>query len=134
VAPPAVQRRQYALAFAASRLVYSLVAQEPFTPDVVGPPDLLAAVAAGATFLLVNNGLVGVAVASRLGVGLWGVLAEDLAWQLMISAPLLGLGPLAAQAALWTPMSVVLLLIPIFALHRSGRTAMGASRRRCAIR
>ncbi len=115
---------QYALAFVAGRAAYALVAGLSFTGTADGPPDLLAAVAGGAVFLLVNNGLVSVAVASRLGVPVWRVLAEDVTWQLMTSAPLLGLAPLAAQAALWTPASVVLLLIPIVALHRSGHTAM----------
>ena len=115
---------QYAFAFSGARASYCLVAQEPFVPLGQTTPDLLAAVLSGATFLVLNNGLVGMAVALRLKVPLWGVLADDLTWQLMTSAPLLGLGPLAAQAALWTPASIVLLLIPIVALHRSGVTAM----------
>ncbi len=115
---------QYALAFIAARAMYALVAGLPFAVTMQGPPDLLAAIAGGGVFLLVNNGLVAVAVASRLGVAVWGVLAEDVTWQLMTSAPLLGLAPLAAQAAFWTPASVLLLLIPIVALHRSGHTAM----------
>ena len=115
---------QYALAFAAARGTYALGAGEPFTAVAAGPPDLVASVAAGAVFLLLNNGLVAVAVASHLRVPVWKVLAEDVTWQLMTSAPLLGLGPLAAQAAQWTPASVVLLLIPIVALHRSGHMAM----------
>jgi len=81
-------------------------------------------VVAGGVFLLVNNGLVGAAVASRLGVRLWKVLTGDVSGQLMTSAPLLGLGPLAAHAALWTPASIALLLVPIVAMHRSGKTAM----------
>jgi diguanylate cyclase (GGDEF)-like protein len=115
---------QYAFAFAGARAVYALAAGEPFTPTGMPEPHLLAAVVAGAAFLVLNNGLVGMAVALRLRVPLWGVVAEDLTWQLMTSAPLLGLGPLAAQAAMWTPASIVLLLIPIIALHRSGVTAM----------
>ncbi len=116
---------QYALAFIASRAVYALVAGLPFTGSTTpGPPDLLAAIAGGMVFLMVNNGLVAVAVASRLGVRVWRMLTEDVSWQLMTSAPLLGLAPLAAQATLWTPVSVLLLLIPIVALHRSGHTAM----------
>lgn len=55
---------QYALAFIASRAIYALVAGLPFTGSTMqGSPDLLAAIAAGAVFLLVNNGLVAVAVA-----------------------------------------------------------------------
>ena len=115
---------QYALAFLAARGAYALVADVPFTLAADGPPDLLASIVAGAVFLLVNNGLVAVAVATRLDVPVLKVLAEDVTWQLMTSAPLVGLGPLAAQAALWTPLSIVLLLIPMLALHHSGHTSM----------
>ena len=75
-------------------------------------------------FLLLNNVLVGMAVALSLQMSLQRVLAEDLAWQIATSAPLLGLGPLAAQAVTWTPLSIVLILVPIAALHRSGKIAM----------
>jgi hypothetical protein len=78
---------QYAFAFAGARAVYALAAQQPFTPTGASEPDLLAAVAAGAAFLVLNNGLVGMAVALRLRVSLWSVLTEDLSWQLMTSAP-----------------------------------------------
>ena len=76
-------------------------------------PSLLPSVVAALVFLLVNNGLVGVAIALRMRVRLWRVLAADARWQLMTSTPLLGLGPLAAQSVLWTPAAIVLLLIPI---------------------
>ena len=115
---------QYAFAFVGARAAYALVSQEPFVRTGDGTPDLLASVVAGAAFLVINNGLVGTAVALRLRVPVRSVLSDDLTWQLMTSAPLLGLGPVAAQAALWTPVSIVLLLIPIVALHRSGVTAM----------
>ena len=115
---------QYALAFAGSRGVYAVMAGQPFDALPTATPELLPAIIAGAAFLMINNGLVGAAVALRLQVGLWKVLTDDMTWQLMTSAPLLGLGPLAAQAALWTPYSVILLLVPIVALHRSGRTTM----------
>ncbi len=116
---------QYALAFLAARLVYAALSGEPFTPLAqVPPPNLPASLVAAAAFLLVNNSLVGLAVAISLQLRLHRVLLEDLAWQISTSAPLLGLGPLAAQAMSWTPWSIVLLLVPIAALHRSGKTAM----------
>ena len=115
---------QYALAFAGSRAIYGLVAGQPFEALPSATPELGPAIVAAAAFLVINNGLVGAAVALRLEVRLWKVLADDVTGQLMTSAPLLCLGPLAAQAALWTPYSVALLLIPIVALHRSGQTAM----------
>jgi diguanylate cyclase (GGDEF)-like protein len=116
---------QYALAFIAARYVYATLAGLPFTPMVAdNKPDLLAALLAGATFLILNNVFVGIAVALSLNLRLHRVLLEDLAWQVGTSAPLLGMGPLAAQAMAWTPWALVLILVPIVALHRSGRMAM----------
>jgi diguanylate cyclase (GGDEF)-like protein len=116
---------QYALAFAAARVAYAVFAGEPFIPATPAPsPNLLAALAAAVAFLLVNNFLVAVAVAFSLQMRLMKVLTGDLAWQIATSAPLLGLGPLAAQAMSWTPLSIILLLLPIIALHHSGRMAM----------
>ncbi len=116
---------QYALAFTAARAVYTQVAGLSFDYSMnEGTPNLPGAVAAGIAFLIVNNGLVAVAVALRLRTRLWAVLSHNLTWQLMTSVPLLGLGPLAAQASQWTPWSVILLLIPVIALYLSGRTAM----------
>ncbi len=114
---------QYALAFLGARAVYALLADVPFTPTAALMPELLPSIVAAAAFMILNNGIVDLAVAARLRLNFWKVLGGDLTWQLLTSAPLLGLGPLAAQAALWTPLSVVLLLIPIVALHRSGVTA-----------
>ena len=116
---------QYALAFVAARAAYVVVCGQPFTPrNEVPLPSLGAAVAAAVAFLLVNNTLVGIAVAMKVKARLHRVLLADVSWQMTTSAPLLGLGPLAVVAAAWTPASVVLLLIPIVALHRSGHTAM----------
>jgi diguanylate cyclase (GGDEF)-like protein len=116
---------QYALAFIAARMTYSAVSGQSFTPGVHAiVPDLPASLVAATVFLLVNNFLVGCAVAVSVQLRLHRVLAEDLAWQISTSAPLLGLGPLAAQAMTWTPYSVFLLLVPIAALHRSGTLAM----------
>jgi diguanylate cyclase (GGDEF)-like protein len=116
---------QYSLAFICARLVYSALAGQSFTPpDRVPAPEILAALAAATAFLLVNNLLVGCAVAISVQLRLHRVLVEDLAWQISTSAPLLGLGPLAAQAMSWTPWSIILLLVPIAALHRSGSLAM----------
>jgi diguanylate cyclase (GGDEF)-like protein len=116
---------QYALAFIGARATYVALSGDPFTPhNALSLPALGPSIAAGAVFLLVNNTLVGIAVAAKLRIKLRRVLLEDLTWQVTTSAPLLGLGPLAVVAAAWTPASVLLLLIPIVALHRSGRTAM----------
>jgi diguanylate cyclase (GGDEF)-like protein len=116
---------QYALAFIAARFVYAEVSSHPFTAMVPAPgPNLAACVLAAATFLLLNNFLVAVAVAMSVQMRLRRVLTGDLTWQIATSAPLLGLGPLAAQAMMWTPFSIILLLLPIIALHHSARLAM----------
>ena len=116
---------QYALAFILARAVYAVLAGQSFTPHPwVAAPSLLPSLAAAAAFLLVNNALVGIAVALSMQLRLWRVLLEDVRWQITTSAPLLGLGPLAVQAMSWTPLSIVLLLIPIVALHHSGTMAM----------
>ncbi len=116
---------QYAVAFLTARIIYSRLAGQPFTPHAnPGAPYLVAALAGALGFLLVNNFLVGCAIALSVRMNLRLVLRGDLAWQIWTSAPLLGLGPLAAQAMSWTPLSVILLLVPIVALHRSGRLAM----------
>ena len=116
---------QYGLAFAAARLAYTAWSGESFTPHVPAPqPNLAAALVGAIAFLMVNNFLVAVAVAISVRMSLLKVVAGDIAWQIATSAPLLGLGPLAAQAMAWTPFSIILLLLPIVALHHSGRMAM----------
>jgi diguanylate cyclase (GGDEF)-like protein len=116
---------QYALAFIGARIVYAALSGEPLTPyDPVPLPSLLPALVAGAAFLLINNSLVGIAVSISVQLRLSRVLFDDLKWQITTSAPLLGLGPLAVQAMYWTPVSIVLLLMPIVALHHSGHMAM----------
>lgn len=116
---------QYALAFIAARAVYSVLAGVPFSPYHPVPlPSLLPALGAGLAFLLINNTLVAIAVSISVQMRLGRVLLDDLRWQITTSAPLLGLGPLAVQAMFWTPAAIVLLLMPIVALHHSGTMAM----------
>ncbi|HEX2902482.1 MAG TPA: EAL domain-containing protein [Jatrophihabitans sp.] len=115
---------QYAIAFMCTRGVYAALAGQPFTPPSPVPlPGLAPAVLAAITFLLVNNLLVGVAVAISVHLRIARVLLDDVRWQITTSAPLLGLGPLAVQAMFWNPFAIVLLVMPIAALHRSGTMA-----------
>jgi diguanylate cyclase (GGDEF)-like protein len=116
---------QYALAFVAARAAYAWAAGQSFdTHYLSDAPQLVPALLAGPVFLVINNSLVGVAVAMKLKARVWRVITQDLKWQVATSAPLLGLGPVVAQAAIWTPLSLVLLLAPIAALHRTGTMAM----------
>jgi diguanylate cyclase (GGDEF)-like protein len=116
---------QYALAFVTARLVYAALSGENFTAAPgVSNPHLGAAMVAAVAFLVVNNGLTAIAVASKLELRTWRVLSEDLRWQIGTSTPLLALGPVVTHAAAWSPWALAILIAPVAALHRSGRLAM----------
>ena len=117
---------QYALAFIAARIVYSALTGQPLTPTTgeFPVPELAPALVASVVFLVINNGLTGVAVAWKLDVDLVSVLTQDLRWQVSTSAPLLALGTIVAETVSWTPWSLPVLLVPVAALYRSASLAM----------
>ena len=117
---------QYALAFITARVCYAALTGQPLTP-VTGEfpiPSLGPALLAGGAFLLVNNGLTGIAVAMKLKAHIIPVLALDLRWQVATSAPLIALGAIVAETVSWTPWSLPVLLVPVAALYRSASLAM----------
>ena len=87
-------------------------------------PELAPALVASIVFLVVNNGLTGVAVAWKLNAHIVPVLTQDLRWQVSTSAPLLALGTIVAETVSWTPWSLPVLLVPVAALYRSASLAM----------
>jgi diguanylate cyclase (GGDEF)-like protein len=117
---------QYALAFIAARIVYSALTRQPLTPatGAFPVPQLAPALVAAVAFLVINNGLTGVAVAWKLNVNIVSVLFQDLRWQVSTSAPLLALGAIVAETVSWTPWSLPVLLVPVAALYRSASLAM----------
>lgn len=97
---PVFNSAQYALSFSLSRLTFcALTDQEFFVPEFLSPADLPAAAAAGITFLLVNHGLVGVAVALSSSERVVSHLIEDLLGQLSTSGLLISLGPLVVTTS-----------------------------------
>ena len=85
---------------------------------------LWAALLAGAVFVLVNHLLVGVAVALDSRQPLLKVLAEDLRFSVTTSVVLVALAPLAAFLVVASPYLLLLLLLPVIAVHASAAQAM----------
>lgn len=115
---------QYALAFVAARACYALLTAAPFHPSA-GPvrPNLLAFLAAGCVFFLVNNGLVAMAISIDTGSSFRRQLWSDARWQLATSGPLIAMAPLVAYAVAYQPWALLLLLTPVIAVHHSGGLA-----------
>jgi diguanylate cyclase (GGDEF)-like protein len=117
---------QYALSALAARVVWCpltgqsvLGGRVPFEAWMVW-----AALLAGAAFVLVNHLLVGAAVALDSRQPLHKVLAEDLRFSLTTSVVLVALAPLAAFLVDASPYLLVLLLLPVIAVHASAAQAM----------
>ena len=116
---------QYTLTLGAARLAYVAVSGDAFfgTSALVPPRDLLAVLAAGAAFHLVNNTLVGLASALSLDEPVLPHLHQQVGFQLMTSAILLSLAPMAVVAVDYSPALLPVLLLPIAAVHHSAALA-----------
>jgi diguanylate cyclase (GGDEF)-like protein len=116
---------QYALAIICSRLVFDLVTGThmnvwyPTLPQRVLAGGLLGGVA----FYVVNNGLIGVAVALKLRLPIRHQVFEDFRHQVVTSGVLLALAPVTAIAVSSHPWSLPLIMLPLAAVHRSARMA-----------
>ncbi len=116
---------QYTLTLGAARLAYVAVSGDAFFgASALEPPrDLLAVLAAGAAFHLVNTALVGLASALSLDEPVLPHLRHQLGVQLMASAIPLSLAPMAVVAVDYSPLLLPVLLLPIAAVHRSAALA-----------
>jgi len=117
---------QYALTIIAAKLVYDELSGRSFTAGIDGPGGLPlgSALIAVTVFLLLNNGFVCIAVALQLQARISRIWNQDLNFHAAVGVPLVGLAPAMAQAVAWTPWSLLVLITPIVALHRSGHHAM----------
>jgi len=117
---------QYTLSLVAARLAYDALSHRDVTSGL-GIGDLLPlgpALCAAALLLVLNNGFVCIAVALKLQARIYKIFNRDLRFHVAVAVPLLGLAPVIAQSVSWTSWSLLLLLTPIVALHRSGHLAM----------
>ncbi len=118
---------QYVLTLVAARAVYAGFAGL----SVVGPyreflpaEHMLAALAGGLTFFIVNHLLISTVVALWSGQPVHVILRDDLRFQTTTSGVLVSLGPLAASAVELSPAMLPLLAAPVLAVHSSARTAL----------
>ena len=116
---------QICLALAAAGLVLTAVSD---LPRQLGPPargtDLPEFCAAGAAFFLTNNLLSSTAASVSLRIPLSTALRTDIAFQSMIAAVYLSLAPVIARAAADDLILIVLLVLPLLSVYKSGRDAM----------
>ena len=117
---------QYAISLLLARWVYSLTSSTPVLGDLT-PFDghhLLAALAAGTAFVLVNDVLVGVVIALASGVRVRKVLTEDVRFTLQTSGVLVGLAPIAALLLKESVLMLPLLVLPILSVGRAAHFAV----------
>ncbi|MCA1712888.1 MAG: EAL domain-containing protein [Actinobacteria bacterium] len=124
---------QLVLSGLAARAVFCLMTQRTFAADSMPMQvgEVLPALAAGAVFFILNNGLTGVVVALALDKPIVPHLKDDARFQLSTSGVLLAFAPVVIVATDFSLLLVPLMMLPIFAVHRSARLA--AERERQAL-
>jgi diguanylate cyclase (GGDEF)-like protein len=116
---------QYLVTLAASRWVFCLTTGTGFfdANRALTPDDVLPGLLAGATFFLVNNGLVAVIVGLATGRSPWVIVVGDLRAQGLASCILIGLAPLTAIAAYFSLLTVPLVVLPLLGVQHSAHLA-----------
>src|SRR4051812_21258603 len=116
---------QYAITVWATGLVLRVTTGLP-RADVphLAPGDLAGVLLAAATFFLVNVALVSTVVALATSVSVFSYMLRDFVFQASINGLMLGLAPIIVLAADFALPAVVLLFLPIVAVHRGGREAI----------
>ncbi len=118
---------QYVLSMTAARLAFAAVAEDVGFHDRhldYGTRFVLPTLVAGAVFVVTNHLLVACAVSLETGVPFREVAAQDAMFSLTTSAVLISLAPVAAfvsEASVWM---LLLLLLPMLAVHRSAAHSM----------
>ncbi len=111
---------QYAVSWAAAGIVLALDGAHgtPHHPAGVSSIDVWVIVAAGLTYFLVNDVVVGEAIALLTNSSLYRELRDDFGFQLLSTGALLALAPFVVLAlpSVWL---VPLLLIPLLAVYKN---------------
>jgi diguanylate cyclase (GGDEF)-like protein len=116
---------QYALSVAAAGLVLHTLSDVPRAGEFhFAGSDVPAIMAAALTFFIVNTSLVAAVIAMVEGVGIWRYLVGDWFSQASTTGLMLGLSPVVVLAADYSLPLVLLLFLPLFAIHRGGRAAI----------
>ncbi len=115
---------QYALTLALSQAAFGLAAgRVPVPGEPLGRGELGAALLAAVVYFVVNNALVAGVVARESGVGTLEVLRTDLDVQRIPSSISLGLAPVAAVCATYSPWMLPLLVLPLIGLQHCATLA-----------
>ncbi|MCU1590280.1 MAG: diguanylate cyclase/phosphodiesterase [Frankiales bacterium] len=124
---------QLVLSGAVTRMVFCLLTHRTFASDAtpLQVHDVVPALAAGAVFFIVNNGLTGIVVALALNKPVLPHLRDDVRFQLSTSGVLLAFAPVVVVATGFSLLLLPLMLLPIAAVHRSAKLA--AERERQAL-
>ena len=120
---------QYALSWAAAAGAMALLGFRP-SPDArdLLAAQLLPAALGGLTYFVVNQLLVVVAVALKVGRPWWVLLREDLAYEGVSNAALLALSPLVVLIVEEGPYFLPLLLPPLVVVYKVGAVALDRER------
>ena len=117
---------QYCLALLAARWTWCALTGTPvlrgFTP--FHGSGLIPALAAGAVFAVVNDGLVSVVVALAGGQPVRSALAQDLGFKLGTAGLLVALAPIAASVLKESVLMLPLLVLPILSVGRAANLAV----------
>ena len=131
---------QYALTLAAARAAFATLAPllgsdehgvtmlGGYVPMSAQTGVLVAALAAGTVFFVVNQLLTSMVIALATGAPIYAMIVDDFRFQVATSGVLVSLGPVAALAATLQPLMVPLLAAPVLAVHRSADLALQRQR------
>ena len=112
---------QYAVSWAAAGAVLSLAGAKgnPHVPAVITSVDVWVIVAAAVAYFLVNDIVVGQALALLTNSTLWREVREDFGFQLLSTGSLLALSPFVVLALDRQSWLVPLLLVPLLAVYKN---------------
>jgi diguanylate cyclase (GGDEF)-like protein len=121
---------QYVLSWTAAWGVLMLLGHPagPLHPRDLTSRDLLDALAGGVAFFVVNEVLVGKAIALRTGGHLKEVLAAGIVYEVLTTGGLLAFAPLVAMTMQAGPAYVPLLVPPLAAVYAAGALGIRSER------
>jgi len=121
---------QYTITLVAARCVYAAISGRGVLRGAQGfhARDLLAALAAGVAFFIVNDAITTTVVALSLRTPVLHRIRADLNHHLSTSGVLLALAPVVLESVQFSPWLVPLLLMPIAAVHKSASLAIARER------
>jgi diguanylate cyclase (GGDEF)-like protein len=117
---------QYAISLTVSGLVLKLTTDLPHAhAGLFSPGDLPGVILAGLVFWFVNVALVATVIAMVQGLAIMRYLIHEWLFQASTAGMLLcGLGPVLVVVADFSLPAVILLFLPLYAIHRGSRHAI----------